>query len=298
MRDRGRGRIDRRCDDDRLALGREVNVLRIDRAAFGLQQAERLVAEAPFEGRTVIGGNRKTCADAHDEELAGVVIAVDILVALGRTNLEHRALEGDDAELRGGGFGSNAGADTGGGRVCNRGRRLVAIAEHQGCAAADEGNDQDAEHGHGHRQLARLGRGRLGDLDFLGVFQDCRALGQVAVERRLLVHAEEASVGFDVAFGVDRRTEQARRHLLDGAQMADVHAGFAGDLFQRETGVFAGGADFVADALVDGGSCELGVSVGHDTQMRGRAAGAGLSFVLYRWVLDRGVLEKRRQMGS
>ena len=163
-------------------------------------------------------------------------------------------------------------------RIGDDGRRLVAIAEHQGCATADEGDDEDAEHGHGDRKLARLGRGRLGDLDLLGIFQDRGALGQVAVERGLLVHAEEAGVGFDVALGVNRRAEKARRHLFDGAQVADVDAGFAGDLFQRETGVFAASADFVADTLVDGGNSD--VSVSHDAQVRGGTAGPMLGLVL------------------
>ena len=85
---------------------------------------------------------------------------------------------------------------------------------------------------------------------FSGSFRMAAHSRQVAVERGLLVHAEEAGVGLDVALGVDRRAEQARRHVLDGAQVAEVDAGLAGDLLQRETGVLAGGADGVADALV------------------------------------------------
>ena len=158
---------------------------------------------------------------------------------------------------------------------------LVAIVEHQHRAGADERDDQNAEHGGGDRQLARLGRGGLGDLDLLGVFQDRGALGQVTVERRLLVHAEEARVGFDVALGVDWRAEQARRHLLDGAQVADVDAGFAGDLFQREAGVLARGADLVADALVnDGSGGELSIGIGHDAEVRRGTARARLGFFL------------------
>ena len=114
-----------------------------------------------------------------------------------------------------------------------------------------------------------------------------RAFGQVAVERGLLVHAEEAGVGLDVALGVDGRAEQARRHLLDGAEVAEVDAGFAGDLVQREAGVLAGGADDVADALVRniGGrrwrGDEIGIVVGDDAQMRRVAArGAGLGVFL------------------
>jgi hypothetical protein len=101
---------------------------------------------------------------------------------------------------------------------------------------------------------------------------------QVAVERDLLVHAEEAGVGFDVALRVDRRAEQVRRHVFDGAEVAEVDAGFFRDLFQRIAGVLARGANDGADALVRApeavGGDEIGIVVGDDAQEGCVAAGS------------------------